>query len=117
MSDILERRYRYLLRTYPPAHRARRHDEILTTLMEAARPGQRFPAAREAASLFLSGLRARLGPADRADSRSLWLDGLRIGALLLLVGLTSKTAWAAFDSNGVGPKAGTGSPGCLPSPC
>lgn len=83
--EVLERRYRRLLRWYPAAYRRTRGSEILDTLMEAAGPGQRRPAGREWWALLLGGLRARTG-ADRRLSRSqVWLGGLRLGVLLLLV--------------------------------
>ena len=59
MTAQLERAYRRLLRAYP---RRYRRDEVLTTLLDAARPGQRRPDPREAAHLLLSGIRCRFTP-------------------------------------------------------
>jgi hypothetical protein len=59
MSGRLGRRYQRLLFTYPSAYRRAHGEEMLGTLLEGARPDQRFPAPREAASLLLGGLRTR----------------------------------------------------------
>jgi hypothetical protein len=83
MTGPLERWYRRLLRTYPDPYRRDHGDELLTTLLDAARPGQRLPAPREAASLLAGGLRARAllaGPSNRR----LWAGGLWLGAFLLV---------------------------------
>ena len=42
----LERRARFLLRAYPAEYRHGRAEEIIGTLLEAAPPGQSYPAAR-----------------------------------------------------------------------
>lgn len=54
----LGRRYRFLLRAYPPG---RRRDEVLDTLMEAAPAGRSRPTVRETLNLLRYGMRARLG--------------------------------------------------------
>ena len=48
MSGRLRRRYEWLLVTYPSAYRRAHGDEMLSTLLDAARPDQRLPAPREA---------------------------------------------------------------------
>ncbi|MDT4988615.1 MAG: hypothetical protein QOI74_2709, partial [Micromonosporaceae bacterium] len=58
MSEGLGRRYRRLLRVYPPGAR---RDELLDTLLQAAAPGRRGPTVRESANLLRHGIRARLG--------------------------------------------------------
>ena len=60
MND-LERRYRLLLLAFPRRYRARRGEELVGTLMEGARPEQRWPTPSEAADLVDAGLRARTG--------------------------------------------------------
>lgn len=62
MSDCpdLERRYRRLLSLYPKAFRRERGREILTVLMEGARPGQQRPRRREAADLARHALPMRM---------------------------------------------------------
>jgi hypothetical protein len=47
----LERRYRRLLRCYPPGHRAAHQDEMLGVLLDTARPGQRAPGLRQTVNL------------------------------------------------------------------
>ncbi|WP_412543062.1 hypothetical protein R8Z50_11445 [Longispora sp. K20-0274] len=58
MTDTLSRRYRLLLRAYPPGPR---RAELLDTLLDVAAPGRRTPTVRETANLLRHGLRARLG--------------------------------------------------------
>jgi hypothetical protein len=83
VNGRLRRSYRRLLVVYPPAYRAARGDEILTTLLEGARPGQRFPTAREAAGLVLGGLRARARQAAVDPPARPWTDGLHLGVILI----------------------------------
>jgi hypothetical protein len=85
MSGRLRRRYERLLFTYPPAYRRAYGEEMLSTLLEAARPDQRFPAPREAASLLLGGLRTRARQAAQQSPRRLWADGLQLGVLLIVL--------------------------------
>ena len=83
MNERLRRRYRRLLVVYPPAYRDLRGEEILTTLAEVARPGQRFPSFREAAGLVVGGLRARAGQAAVDPPPRPWTDGLHLGVILI----------------------------------
>jgi hypothetical protein len=85
MSGRLRRRYARLLVTYPSAYRWAHGDEILGTLLEAARPDQQIPTPREAASLLLGGLRTRAHQAARQSPRRLWADGLQLGVLLIVL--------------------------------
>jgi hypothetical protein len=85
MSGRLRRRYQRLLVTYPPAYRRAHGEEILGTLLEAARPDQQLPAPREAASLLLGGLRTRAHQAATQSPRRLWADGLHLGVLLIVL--------------------------------
>jgi DNA-directed RNA polymerase specialized sigma24 family protein len=68
--DPLARRYRRLLLAYPDSYRRQRGDELLGTLLDAARPGQRRPTAAETADLLLGGVRQRLGGTVAADLES-----------------------------------------------
>ncbi|MEU4427350.1 hypothetical protein AB0F81_42565 [Actinoplanes sp. NPDC024001] len=64
MTARLARRYRWLLRCYPPGPR---RAEMLGTLLECAPPDRARPTWREAVNLVRFGLRARLGrPAGTA---------------------------------------------------
>ena len=65
--DALARRYRRLLFAYPDSYRRQRGDELLGTLLDTARPGQRRPSVADAADLVLGGLRQRLGGTVAAD--------------------------------------------------
>jgi hypothetical protein len=85
MSRRLRRRYQRLLVTYPSGYRAAHGEEILSTLLEAARPAQRFPSWREATSLLLGGLRLRARQAAKASPTRLWTDGLHLGVLLVVL--------------------------------
>jgi hypothetical protein len=59
-TDPLARSYRRLLRSYPGWHRRERGLEMLTTLLDAAEPGQRRASRHDAADIVLNGLRCRL---------------------------------------------------------
>jgi hypothetical protein len=85
MSGRLRHRYERLLFTYPDDYRAAHGDEILSTLLEAAPPTQRFPSWRESTSLLLGGLRMRARQAAKESPRRLWTDGLHLGVLLVVL--------------------------------
>src|SRR5262245_52245246 len=57
----LERQYRLLVRAYPRAYRQRRADEIVGTLLDSARPGQRRASWRDVTDLLSGAMRERLG--------------------------------------------------------
>ncbi len=59
-AAVLERRYRRLLRCYPPSHRALHREEMLGVLLATARPGQRTPGLRETVNLAACGLAIRV---------------------------------------------------------
>jgi hypothetical protein len=85
MSGRLRRRYQRLLVTYPTGYRAAHGDEILSTLLEAARPTQRFPSWWESTSLLLGGLRMRARQTAKESPARLWTDGLHLGVLLVVL--------------------------------
>jgi hypothetical protein len=85
MSERLRRRYERLLFTYPSAYRREHREEMIGTLLDAARPDQRVPALRETISLLLGGLRTRAQQAARQSPRRLWADGLHLGVLLIVL--------------------------------
>ncbi|HEV7709362.1 MAG TPA: hypothetical protein VGP16_14280 [Asanoa sp.] len=60
-EELLSRRYRWLLHTYPAGYRDSRGEEIVGLLLDAARPGRRWPTPAEAADLLFGGLRRRMG--------------------------------------------------------
>ncbi|GAA4445102.1 hypothetical protein GCM10023170_023500 [Phytohabitans houttuyneae] len=98
-ESALERAYRRLLLAYPRRYRRERGTEILTTLLDAARPGQRRPAARDALDLVLGGLRRRLavprGP----------LPGLAatLVALLAAVATPAGAGWVSWRTTAATP--------------
>jgi hypothetical protein len=58
--DPLQLAYARLLRCYPRWYRRERGAEILTTLIDAAQPGQRRPTRADVVDLLLGALRCRL---------------------------------------------------------
>ncbi|BFU47263.1 hypothetical protein [Krasilnikovia sp. MM14-A1004] len=108
MSDVLEGRYGKLLRCYPAADRSRIGDELLDVLLASARPGQRWPDARQGAALVLAGLRTR-ALAGRLSARAMWTQGLQIAA----VGLLTYSAVAGLFEVGTRRYYGTSTPGLL----
>ncbi|YCK37352.1 hypothetical protein ACNF49_25860 [Actinomadura sp. ATCC 39365] len=84
MSHVLEKRYRRLLRAYPEDYRAEHGEELIGTLLEAARPGARRPSLRETLPLLAGGFTVRVR-ATRAAGVPGWADGLHLGALVVAV--------------------------------
>ncbi|GGM55494.1 hypothetical protein GCM10011608_45440 [Micromonospora sonchi] len=82
----LERSYRRLLCAYPGSYRRERGLEILTTLLDAAEPGQVRPSRGEAAYLLVNGLRYRFVPPT-------WIGRLAAGLVAI---------WAAVVLSGAG---------------
>ncbi len=82
MTAALERRYAALLRLYP----ARCHrDEMLDTALQAARADQRWPSAREVASLLVGAARARTGADAHRSPAAFARSAGRLAALALLM--------------------------------
>ncbi|MGY0237064.1 hypothetical protein [Longispora urticae] len=61
-TGLLRRRYRRLLWAYPDWYRQERGLEILSTLLEGSRPGQRRPSGADALDIVGRGLRCRFRP-------------------------------------------------------
>jgi hypothetical protein len=55
--DRLRRRYQRLLWAYPNWYRRERGLEILTTLLDAAQPGQHRPTSRDVINVTVQGVR------------------------------------------------------------
>jgi hypothetical protein len=55
----LERRYRRLLLAYPMDFRRDRGEEVVSTLLDAANPGQTAPSLAETCDLVYNGIRTR----------------------------------------------------------
>jgi len=81
-AAALERRYRRLLRCYPPGHRQVHREEMLGVLLATARPGQRAPGARQTVNLVTCGLaiRGRRALSSLADES--WQDALAVVSLI-----------------------------------
>jgi hypothetical protein len=60
--DRLRRIYRLLVMAYPRWYRRERGQEMITTLLDDAAPGQRRPRYADALNLIGVGLRTRLTP-------------------------------------------------------
>jgi hypothetical protein len=82
MSATLERRYRRLLRCYPPGHRAAYREEMLGILLATARPGQRAPGVRQTLNLVTCGLATR---GHRALVAGPSQDALAVASLIVPV--------------------------------
>jgi hypothetical protein len=83
VTPALERHYRLLLRAYPASWRAERAAEMLGTLADRARPGQRLPAPAEVAGLLAGALRARALEAGGRNAAGTVLDGIYLGVVLM----------------------------------
>jgi hypothetical protein len=96
MNADLERRYRWLLGVYPATYRANHEAEILSTLSQVSGDGRRWPDLREAWALVAGGIRARALAAAGGSSTGLALDGLHLGAVLLVAGNAVGAVFAAY---------------------
>ncbi|MEV7351040.1 hypothetical protein [Micromonospora chalcea] len=83
-SDVLEKRYRMLLRAYPADYRRERADELIDTLIGDEPTTRRWPSAREAASLVRGGLRVYGGGAAPRPTAVLFWQGIHLGAIAVL---------------------------------
>jgi hypothetical protein len=88
-QEVLEARYRLLLRAYPKRYRRERGAEMIGTLMEAAGPDQQRPTVREGAMLVLRGLQTRARTHDARSTSQSFRGSLRLAVLLLLVYATA----------------------------
>ncbi|WP_412543069.1 hypothetical protein R8Z50_11480 [Longispora sp. K20-0274] len=82
-EEILERRYRALLRAYPADYRRERGDELLDLLL-AGDHGRRWPSPRQARALIRGGLRVRAGSTTRRPAATAWWQGIHLAALAVL---------------------------------
>lgn len=81
-AAALERRYRRLLRCYPPGHREVHREEMVGVLLATARPGQRAPGARQTVNLVACGLAIRARRALRSLADEPWQDALAVVSLI-----------------------------------
>jgi hypothetical protein len=94
-AAALERRYRRLLRCYPPAQR----EEMLGVLLDAARPGQRTPGLRETVNLAACGLVIRVRRIPGWLAADAGQDALAVVSLIVPVVVVILIAleWAAMN--------------------
>jgi hypothetical protein len=85
----LERRYRRLLRAYPPAYRAARGAEITGTYLDLAGPGRRWPGPGDVADVLRGGLRERLRASGAHDAAA----GVRLAATVALAASAALAIW------------------------
>jgi hypothetical protein len=83
---------RVLLLAYPRAYRIERGEEILSTLIDAAGPGQRLPALADASDVLAAGLRQRLGIPSLAGFDAGLVAAAPI-ALTLAAGISAFAWW------------------------
>ena len=81
-AAALERRYRRLLRCYPPGHRQVHREEMLGVLLATARTGQRAPGARQTVNLVACGLAIRARRALSSQADETWQDALAVMSLI-----------------------------------
>lgn len=93
MSDeILERRYRTLLRAYPASYREKRGDELLDTAMTSD-TGRRWPSPRQIAGLVRGAVLVRAGGAADNPAAAIRWQGLQLtGVAVLAYGAAHATA-------------------------
>jgi hypothetical protein len=92
-DELLRRRYRWLLWAYPGWYRRERGEEILTTLLDAAQPGQHHPSGREALDVVTGGAQCRLRIPRGVGYRA---------ATLIVVLFATLAGWATAGALAVG---------------
>jgi hypothetical protein len=98
MSGHLERRLRAILVLYPPAWRARHGEDLIGTLLDLARPGQRFPSLRETGGLMVGACRERMRGRGLSTPSAVLRDGLHLGATLIVGANACIAVFAATGS-------------------
>lgn len=91
----LERRCRILLHAYPRWYRRQRGDEMLATLLEASRPGQSWPSARDTRALIMGGLRVRATQDQRLTTAANVRLAAQLGVTLTLLMLIADSLASA----------------------
>ena len=83
-SDVLEKRYRMLLRAYPAGYRRERADELIDTLIGDEPTTRRWPSVRQAASLIRGALQVHGGSTAARPTAVLLWQGIHLGAMAVL---------------------------------
>jgi hypothetical protein len=85
-----------LLRAYPPDYRADRAEEMLGTVLEAARPGQEWPSARDAWSFLRGGIAARAARNRRLGLETSVRQAAALGLTLYLGQEVARQVFVSF---------------------
>ncbi|HZP49767.1 hypothetical protein [Actinocrinis sp.] len=97
-ADVLEARYRRMLMLLPAAYREHRGEEMISTLLDGAPEGRRWPSVAELASLAALAMRLRVG-AQGGTRRAIAVgEVLRRTALTGLLALGLWTGWNGVAS-------------------
>jgi hypothetical protein len=83
-SDVLEKRYRTLLRAYPADYRRERANELIDTLLGDEPTTRRWPTLRQTASLIRGALRVHGGSTAARPTAVLLWQGIHLGAMAVL---------------------------------
>ena len=105
--QVLDRRYRWWLRVYPQRLRQDRGAELLDTLLELSRPGQRRPAPEQVAAVLRAGLRARSGTDGALTPGQVWHAAVPLAGVLLLVQAAVQGLVGGIDMFAVGSSGAT----------
>jgi hypothetical protein len=97
-SDLLRCRYRRLLWAYPNWYRRERGQEILTTLLDAARPGQHHPSRRDVFDILARAALCRLRPPRGAACWIATVSVALLAAAAAVAGVPNGVLAAAFAS-------------------
>jgi len=92
----LERRCRTLLRIYPRWYRRQRGDEMLATLLEASRPGHRWPSAHDTRALIVGGLKVRAAQDQRLTTGASLRLAAQLGVAMTLLMLVANSLTSAI---------------------
>jgi hypothetical protein len=99
-TDPLPRRYRRILWAYPNWYRRERGQEILTTLLDAARPGQRHPSRHDVLDILARAALCRLRP---PRGISCWIVTVTVALLAAAAAMPAATNGALVATFGSAP--------------
>ncbi len=97
-ADVLEARYRRILTLLPAAYREHRGEEMISTLLDGAPRGRRWPSLAELASLAALAIRLRVGAPGGTRRAVAVGEILRRTALTGLLSLGLWTGWNGVDN-------------------
>ncbi len=107
MSDILEGRYRRLLRWYPREYRERREAEMLSTFLDAAPANRVRPPIRDVGDIIVHGAARRFSLTPGQFAADILVDAgpvaLGMAAGFSAIAMAAELWWSAFPWETVGP--------------